>query len=135
MVCRVGEGAVHRAASLDLVPLEMRSYTSRLSREETELGSLRRRSKTHAAGASPGLRPAARGRPGDDESFGSLKRVRVTPAVESGSVEITVCHVNISGKNQKKDVWCDVRGGFRFGKMGKQRCKQHACCTLMRLPH
>ena len=38
---------------------EMRSHVSRLSREEAELEGLRARSKTHAAGASPGVGAAA----------------------------------------------------------------------------
>ena len=37
----------------------MRSYASRLSREEAELENLRARAKTHAAGASLGVGAAA----------------------------------------------------------------------------
>ena len=38
-----------RGTSLDLVPREMRSCASRLSREETELENLRARAKTHSS--------------------------------------------------------------------------------------
>ena len=47
------------SSSLDLVPPETRSCASRLSREEVELEHSRARSKTHAAGASPGVVAAA----------------------------------------------------------------------------
>ena len=43
------------SSSLDLVPQEMRSYASRLSRDEAELEHLRARAKTKAAGASTGV--------------------------------------------------------------------------------
>ena len=43
------------SSSLDLVPPKMRSYASRLSRQEAELEQLRARAETHAAGASSGV--------------------------------------------------------------------------------
>ena len=47
------------SSSLDLVPPKMRSYASRLSREEAELEHLRARAETHAAGASHRVGAAA----------------------------------------------------------------------------
>ena len=47
------------STSLNLVPPEMRSYASRLSREQAELENRRTRAKTYAAGSSPGVDAAA----------------------------------------------------------------------------
>ena len=58
-------------STLDFVPSEMRSYESRLRREEAELESFLARSKTHAAGAAAaaalfGGLPGGAGGYGDD---------------------------------------------------------------------
>ena len=47
------------SSSLDLVPPEMRSFASRLSKEEAELEHLRARARAPGAGASPGPGAAA----------------------------------------------------------------------------
>ena len=62
------------SSSLDLVPPQMRSHASRLSRQEAELEHLRARAETHAAGASSGVGAAAAavlvgGLPGNVESW------------------------------------------------------------------